>query len=118
MPSFELLGKLIPQVEAEVVPQIQENLSYWQELDKRKQKIKDGQKSLPPPKSPRTNRRSVVTTNGTTPKSPKKPKSDKSMESTKSKKKDKKRKDKRKKDKRKHKTTRHGVGGKSARAAV
>lgn len=34
LPSYELLGKLIPRVETEVVPKLTENLKYWQEQDR------------------------------------------------------------------------------------
>jgi len=33
LPSYELLGKLIPRVSTEVVPKIHDNLKYWQEQD-------------------------------------------------------------------------------------
>ena len=86
-----------------MVPQIQENLKYWQELDKRKPKINHGKKSLPPPKSPKPNRRSVATSNGTIPKSPKKPKSDNSMKRSNIKKDKKDKKDKKEKKEKKGK---------------
>jgi len=33
LPSYELLARLIPRVETEVVPRLHENLKYWQKLD-------------------------------------------------------------------------------------
>lgn len=33
LPSFELLGEVIPRVATEVVPRLRQNLKYWQELD-------------------------------------------------------------------------------------
>ncbi|VEU44737.1 unnamed protein product [Pseudo-nitzschia multistriata] len=33
LPTFELLGQLIPRVTSEVIPKIFENLKYWQEQD-------------------------------------------------------------------------------------
>jgi len=34
LPSYELLGKLIPKVATEVIPKLQENLKYWTEEDR------------------------------------------------------------------------------------
>lgn len=34
LPSYELLGRLIPRVETEVLPRLHENLKYWHEQDK------------------------------------------------------------------------------------
>ena len=36
LPSYELLGRLIPRVESEIVPRLLDNLKYWQEQDKLK----------------------------------------------------------------------------------
>jgi hypothetical protein len=44
LPSYELLGKLIPRVETEVVPRLHQNLKYWQDLVKQK----SGTKISPP----------------------------------------------------------------------
>jgi len=41
LPSYELLGELIPRVATEVVPRIRENLKYWQEQDRIKTEEKD-----------------------------------------------------------------------------
>jgi len=41
LPSYELLGKLIPRVATEVVPRLHENLKYWEEQDKIKSGGKD-----------------------------------------------------------------------------
>ena len=34
LPSYELLGKLIPRVSTEVVPKLHDNLKYWKEQDR------------------------------------------------------------------------------------
>lgn len=34
MPSYELLGRMLPRVEAEIVPRLKENLKYWKEQEK------------------------------------------------------------------------------------
>jgi len=83
LPSYELLGKLIPRVETEVVPRLHENLKYWKEQDELKQEklTNDTKKSSPPPKSPKSRRQSVLALNGT--KSKIKSKSDKKDASSK-----------------------------------
>uniref|UniRef100_A0A7S0XLP4 Phosphodiesterase n=1 Tax=Pseudo-nitzschia delicatissima TaxID=44447 RepID=A0A7S0XLP4_9STRA len=50
LPSYELLGKLIPRVENEVVPILHENLKYWKEHD---ELINGSPKSPKPPKPKR-----------------------------------------------------------------
>lgn len=105
LPSYELLGKLIPQVEAEIVPQLHDNLKYWKDLDKRKQeKLQNGTKSLPLPKSSNHSVSNGTKSPKLPPKAPKKPNSTnsvKSSKSSKSKKKDKKDKKERKEKKEK-----------------
>ena len=34
LPSFKLLGELIPRVEKEILPQIEKNLQYWKEQER------------------------------------------------------------------------------------